>query len=122
MPPTQFVTVHRAEEAPLLGGAGGGLILTRVLKPTPNPSKEGNKSVGFANKKYVVNAYWVGEIRRRAGQTGGFPAPTVMVRIVAAPTRTPGASIPPAGRAGVFSTFGRGSPLTLFFLPVRLNA
>ena len=45
-----FVTVHRAEEAPLLGGAGGGLILTRVLKPTPNPSKEGNKSVGYATK------------------------------------------------------------------------
>ena len=33
---------HEADKTPLLGGAGGGLIFTQALKPTPNPSKEGN--------------------------------------------------------------------------------
>ncbi len=55
-PPGSLQAVETS--APLLGGAGGGLILPIIVKPTPNPSEEGNKTVGFANKKHPVNAYF----------------------------------------------------------------
>ena len=56
--------------APLLGGAGGGLILTHTREPTPNPSKEGNIKRWLRQQKYTYPY----ALRRRSTHVTSSPS------------------------------------------------